>query len=152
MNRDMLATEREGKGKRIRSGRYGGLVTEILPGSIVYFAEIGALGAFGEVAYRCPPPGEGWFVRLSTGLWGYSDEDVVRGIEAAAQRPRRSGGTAQAGADEIEALRRWKAEATEVIEAWERVWDALGQPGALGESKAAASLAQVARLRAACGA
>ena len=47
------------------------------------------------------------------------------------------------GADEIEELRRWKAEAIEVIGAWEDVWHALGQPGELGESKAIAALRTV---------
>lgn len=41
-------------------------------------------------------------------------------------------------AKEIEQLRAWKAEALEVLAAWERVWEAvgkLGKPGPLGESK-----------------
>lgn len=46
-------------------------------------------------------------------------------------------------ADEIERLRAWKAEATEVIGSWEQVWEALGRPGRLGESKAAAVLRAV---------
>lgn len=50
---------------------------------------------------------------------------------------------ATAAADEIEALRSWKAQATEVIVAWEDVWYALGQPGELGESKAVAALRTV---------
>lgn len=41
---------------------------------------------------------------------------------------------------EIESLRRWKAEAMTVLSEWEQVWEALGHPGFLGESKAAASL------------
>lgn len=32
-------------------------------------------------------------------------------------------------------LWQWKAEATEVIAGWERVWDAMGRPGQLGKSK-----------------
>ena len=44
------------------------------------------------------------------------------------------------GADEIERLRAWKAEAIEVIRSWEQVWEALGRPGRLGESKAVAVL------------
>lgn len=47
---------------------------------------------------------------------------------------------AKEAAAEIEALRAWKAEAIEVIGQWEKVWDALGRPGRLGESKAAAVL------------
>lgn len=38
--------------------------------------------------------------------------------------------------DEIDRLRRWKAEATQVIDEWDRVWDAAGRPGPLGETKA----------------
>jgi hypothetical protein len=41
---------------------------------------------------------------------------------------------------EIESLRRWKGEALTVLSEWEQVWQALGCPGFLGESKAAASL------------
>lgn len=37
--------------------------------------------------------------------------------------------------DEIDNLRRWKAEATEVILGWERVWEACGSPGPLGGRK-----------------
>lgn len=43
---------------------------------------------------------------------------------------------------ELQRLRQWKAEATEVLTAWEQVWEAAGRPGRLGESKAKA----VARL------
>lgn len=50
---------------------------------------------------------------------------------------------AQEAADEIERLRKWKAEATEVIRSWEDVWVALGRPGELGESKAIAALRTV---------
>ena len=41
---------------------------------------------------------------------------------------------------EIERLRAWKAEATEVLSTWENVWEALGRPGELGASKAQACL------------
>lgn len=44
-------------------------------------------------------------------------------------------------------LLRWKAEAMEVLAEWERVYAALGNPGRLGESKAAAALAEVEDLR-----
>lgn len=47
-----------------------------------------------------------------------------------------------AAADELEHLAQWKAEAVEVLNAWEQVWDAAGRPGPLGSSKAEA----VARL------
>lgn len=50
---------------------------------------------------------------------------------------------AQCRGEENERLRRWKAEATAVITAWDEVWEAAGRPGRLGESKAAAVLALV---------
>lgn len=46
-------------------------------------------------------------------------------------------------ADEIDRLKRWQAEATEVLDRWERVYWALGSPGRLGQSKADAALAAV---------
>lgn len=36
---------------------------------------------------------------------------------------------------ELVRLKSWKAEATEVIAGWERVWDAMGRPGRLGRPK-----------------
>lgn len=48
---------------------------------------------------------------------------------------------------EVAALARWKGEATAVIEAWEQVHRLLGSPGRWGESKAAATYAEVAALR-----
>ena len=36
---------------------------------------------------------------------------------------------------EVEDLRRWKQEATASLLGWERLWDALGQPGPLGGVK-----------------
>lgn len=47
----------------------------------------------------------------------------------------------------IVSLFRWKAEAKTVLSTWEAVWEALGKPGTLGDSKAAAVLAEVTRLR-----
>jgi len=41
---------------------------------------------------------------------------------------------------ELANLRRWKAEATEVLDAWEKVWVTAGKPGPLGSSKAQAVL------------
>ena len=51
-------------------------------------------------------------------------------------------------ADEVERLRRWKAEAMTVLADWEAVYEAAGKPGPLGVSKARAVLAEVERLRA----
>lgn len=45
---------------------------------------------------------------------------------------------AEAALDEIARLRRWKAEAIDVLAAWELVWDAAGRPGRPGQSKAEA--------------
>lgn len=45
--------------------------------------------------------------------------------------------------EEIARLERWKAEAIEVLTEWDKVHDALGQPGRLGGSKATASLSAV---------
>ncbi len=44
----------------------------------------------------------------------------------------------KAMADELANLRRWKAEAMEVLCDWERVFEAAGRPGPLGGSKAQA--------------
>ena len=49
---------------------------------------------------------------------------------------------------EIDRLRQWKSEASEVLTEWEKVWQASGEPGQLGESKAQATGAEVDRLRA----
>lgn len=49
--------------------------------------------------------------------------------------------------DEIEELRRWKAEATHVLSQWDDVWQAAGSPGPLGSSKAAAVKDLLDRLR-----
>lgn len=48
---------------------------------------------------------------------------------------------------ELEQLRRWKAEAAEVLTRWEDVWQALGRPGPLGRPKSEGVLAEVTRLR-----
>lgn len=48
--------------------------------------------------------------------------------------------------DETERLRQWKAEALVVLAQWDEVWDALGRPGGLGESRAEASKAKVLRI------
>ena len=44
-------------------------------------------------------------------------------------------------------LRDWKASAMTVLAEWEKAWDALGRPGALGESKAEAVRASVLAAR-----
>lgn len=46
----------------------------------------------------------------------------------------------------LEQLRRWKAEAIEVLNGWERVYEALGSPADLGQRKSEAALAAVERL------
>lgn len=52
--------------------------------------------------------------------------------------------TADLTAENVKLLR-WKAEAMTVITEWDRVHEALGKPGRLGESMAAASLAEIER-------
>jgi hypothetical protein len=49
--------------------------------------------------------------------------------------------------DEIDRLRRWKAEAMQVLDHWETVWETAGRPGPLGYSKAAAIQALIADLQ-----
>lgn len=46
-------------------------------------------------------------------------------------------------------LRAWKESAMTELARWYAVWEALGQPGALGEIRAVAALAEVKRLRSA---
>lgn len=48
----------------------------------------------------------------------------------------------------VERLTAWKDEALTVLADWEKVYDALGRPGLLGESKARAALVEVEALRA----
>jgi hypothetical protein len=47
---------------------------------------------------------------------------------------------------ELDAADQWKREATEVIESWERVYEALGDVGGLGQRRSDAVLAEVLRL------
>lgn len=47
-------------------------------------------------------------------------------------------GQLNAAKGELEQLRAWKAEAMEVLASWEKVWEAAGRPGPLGQSKALA--------------
>lgn len=49
----------------------------------------------------------------------------------------------RAGVTELENLRRWKAEAIEVLGMWESVWKAAGGPGRLGDSKADSTAAYI---------
>lgn len=49
--------------------------------------------------------------------------------------------------DEIDRLRDWKESAMRVLSDWDAVWEAAGQPGALGSSKARAVELEVRRLR-----
>ena len=50
--------------------------------------------------------------------------------------------------EEVEPLEEWKESAINVMGEWDKVHEALGRPGKLGESIAAASLAEVERLKA----
>lgn len=49
---------------------------------------------------------------------------------------------------ELRELRRWKREASWVLSGWDRVFDALGHPGRIGEHRHIAALAEVERMRA----
>lgn len=72
--------------------------------------------------------------------------DVVQRVRDAVGQPHPPHLLIEA-ADEIERLASWKQEAIAGIAEWEKVYDALGQPGRLGESKAIASAHEVHRLR-----
>jgi len=50
--------------------------------------------------------------------------------------------------EQVEPLEGWKESAIKVLGEWDKVHEALGKPGKLGESMAAASLAEVQKLRA----
>jgi hypothetical protein len=50
--------------------------------------------------------------------------------------PSQSEGAVDCAIRIIRSLRRWKAEAMEVLTAWEDVWETAGRPGRLGHSKA----------------
>jgi len=49
-------------------------------------------------------------------------------------------------ADEIEKLRKWKAEASSVLDSWESAWKAIGSPGELGVVKSDAVVSEFSRL------
>lgn len=53
-----------------------------------------------------------------------------------------------AAADEIERLRRWKTDATYVLDAWQEAWESAGISGSLGATKSEAMLDEITRLRA----
>ena len=48
---------------------------------------------------------------------------------------------------EIEQLRRWKAEAMEVLAGWDAVWRDAGSPGELGQYRSIAVGQEIRRLR-----
>jgi len=50
--------------------------------------------------------------------------------------------------EQVEPLEAWKESAINVLGEWDKVHEALGKPGKLGESMAAASLLEVQKLRA----
>jgi hypothetical protein len=57
-------------------------------------------------------------------------------------------GICDEAAAEIDRLRRWKAEATAVIERWDALWELLGRPGRLGEFQQTGVHDEFMRLRA----
>lgn len=82
------------------------------------------------------------------GFWGEHPEceEFAAVVAPAVERILGARLSAREPDNEAESLRRWKAEATQVLDEWDRVWDALGKPGALGSSRALSSLAAVERL------
>jgi hypothetical protein len=50
--------------------------------------------------------------------------------------------------DEIVRLRRWKTDATYVLDAWQEAWESAGISGSLGATKSEAMLDEITRLRA----
>lgn len=49
---------------------------------------------------------------------------------------------------EVERLTRWQAEATTILDGWDQVWHALGEPGRLGDYRFTACLTEITRMRA----
>lgn len=88
-----------------------------------------------------------WVINESTGLeLAYIGDVFANGdqAEATAALIAAAPGLLARAADRIEALEAWKESATRILGAWDEVWVALGQPGPLGTSRAAASLAAIA--------
>jgi hypothetical protein len=52
------------------------------------------------------------------------------------------------GADKIERLEQWKADAITILDGWDDVWEAAGKPGPWGASKHESTRDYVAALRA----
>jgi hypothetical protein len=80
--------------------------------------------------------------------WGKDVTELRKHIaELQAQDERNLAEMADMGR-ELDHLRSWKAEATVVLTEWEAVWEHLGRPGELGESKSRAVRAELDRERA----
>jgi hypothetical protein len=69
-------------------------------------------------------------------------------VEMVLQRAEPELAQARARITELERLRAWKAEAIEVLNGWEHAWEAAGQPGALGSSKALAVATALEQMKA----
>jgi hypothetical protein len=79
--------------------------------------------------------GRGWVVEGQTWDWPYGEQVQCGrchdGLLSVGILPTPDDAAPQ------QDLARWKAEATEVLDGWEKVWMLLGCPGPLGSSKAA---------------
>ncbi len=72
---------------------------------------------------------------VDRGTYGPDTEAVAERILAAINGDTVPAPTLPEDVGELVRLKSWKAEATEVIAGWERVWDAMGRPGRLGRPK-----------------
>jgi hypothetical protein len=98
-------------------------------------------GPWGPTVYR--GTGLGWDVDgPESGIRGQFD------VEADAELIAAAPGIIADLLAEHDRLTHWKAEGTEVIESWERVYDALGDVGGLGQRRSDAVLAEVLRMKA----
>lgn len=91
----------------------------------------------------------GWLYRQVDGVWMHDGGGTLASPKVE-PNPRE-----QAMLDALVALRserdqlaRWRAEGMEVLDAWDRVYEAAGKPGLLGQSMAAATENEVRRLSA----
>jgi hypothetical protein len=78
------------------------------------------------------------------------DTYVVRAQAAALRRAAPSAAeTLDAAADELDQLRRWKAEAMVVLAGWDEVWEAVEKPGLahIGRIKSEVCLEEIQRLQ-----
>lgn len=85
-----------------------------------------------------------------TDLSGDLGEVICSGCGFELSRPEECEPLYSPSMSELERLRAWKAEATEVLKEWDEVWEIAGKPG-LGQSKARAVGALLLSLKATDG-